>query len=124
MKNGEQTLEIPSSLVTNTLYLCGTWNFAQEYTQNTSLNAKIQFKYQAKNVYFVASAGTAVKVKVTRDGGQPLGALRGKDVDVDGYVTIQANRLYTLIQDASYDTHALEMEIQGTGLQAYTFTFG
>jgi hypothetical protein len=121
---GEQTFTMPVTIAANHLYLGGTLYLNSEYAQTNSAEAKIIYKYQAKNVYFVASAGKPVKIKVTRDGGKPLGAGRGEDVDADGFTTIQADRLYKLIQDSDYGVHTLEIIIQGAGLKAYTFTFG
>ena len=43
----------------------------------------------------------------------------------DGTIIIQTNRLYHLIQESDYEgEHVLEIDIQGTGLKAFTFTFG
>ncbi|HEY4516431.1 MAG TPA: redoxin family protein [Candidatus Paceibacterota bacterium] len=123
-KVGEQTLTLPSALRANTLYLGGVWSMSEEYAMNTAAGAKIRFVYKAKNVYFVAAASGAVKITITRDGGQPLGSARGADVGVGGEVEIEANRLYHLIGDSAYGIHTLEIEIQAPGLQAYTFTFG
>lgn len=121
---GEQTLTIPAQLKVNTLYLGGVWDFTKEYAANKASGAKIEFLYKAKNVYLVAAADAAVKIKITRDGGQPLGSARGADVDASGEATIKANRLYQLVGDSAYGVHTLEIEIESPGLQAYTFTFG
>jgi len=123
---GDQTLMLPSQPAANTLYLGGTWTFAQEYAQNKTAGAKIEFLYKAKNVYFVAAAlaGGAVKIKITRDGGQSLGTARGADVDANSEATIRADRLYQLVGDSAYGVHVLEIEIENPGLQAFTFTFG
>jgi cytochrome c biogenesis protein CcdA/thiol-disulfide isomerase/thioredoxin len=121
---GLQGFTIPATLSPNVLYLGGMWLFNNEYAQNNSPNAQIHFKYQAKDVYFVASANSPVKIKVTRDGGKPLGMARGGDIDENGFVTIQEDRLYKLIQDTEYGAHTLEIMIEGTGMKAYTFTFG
>ncbi len=123
-KQGMQTLTLPATQNANMLYLGGAWNFSAEYATNVAAGAKIQFLYKAKNVYFVAAASNAVKIKITRDGGQPLGNARGKDVDANGEATISADTLYELIGDSAYGVHILEIEVEGTGLQAYTFTFG
>lgn len=124
-QDGTQTLSIPSALSPNTLYLGGTWNFVGQYAQNTSAGAQIRFLYNAKNVYFVAApASGSVKIKVTHDGGQSLGAAAGSDVSASGEVTIDSNRLYQLVGDSSYGVHTLEIEVESAGLQAYTFTFG
>lgn len=123
-KIGQQVLEMTNSRYPNALYLSGTWNFAQEYASTVRAGARIAYIYKAKNVYFVASADTPVKIKVTRDGGQPLGAARGADVDANGEAVISTSRLYHLIGDSDYGVHTLEIEIESPGLQAYTFTFG
>lgn len=121
---GIQTLEIPEALLANVFYLGGVWNFEYEYMSNESRGAQLQFIYDAKDVYFVAAASAPVRIKVTRDGGKPLGAARGADVDENGFATIKEERLYKLIQDTEYGPHTLEIEVEGTGLEAYTFTFG
>jgi ubiquinone biosynthesis protein UbiJ len=105
------------------LYLDGTWNFQYEYAESVSPVTHITYNYSAKHVYMVASAKTPVKLKITIDG-QPLGANAGADVGPDGTVTVQANRLYDLIDGTSYGAHTLQIEVDGAGLDAYTFTFG
>ncbi len=121
---GSQTLTLPTTQNANTLYLDGTWNFESQFAQNTSLSAKIVYKYSAKNVYFVASSDNGVKVKILRDGKVLTGAEAGKDVAADGTLTIKENRLYTLVNGADYGEHTLQIEVEGAGLDAFTFTFG
>jgi cytochrome c biogenesis protein CcdA/thiol-disulfide isomerase/thioredoxin len=123
---GDQTLTLPQNPNVNTLYLGGAWNFSQEYATNDASGAKIEFLYKAKNVYFVAASGTGqpIKLKITRDGGQPLGASAGADVDANGIATISEDRLYQLLGDSAYGVHTLEIQVESPGLQAYTFTFG
>jgi len=125
-KTGMQSLTIPSTdLMSNVFYLGGTWQFDDEYATNQTADATIEYVYDAKNVYFVAAApDKPVKIHVTRDGGQPLGAARGADVDANGDATISEDRLYQLIGDSAYGVHTLEIHIENAGLQAYTFTFG
>jgi len=126
-QSGIQTLTLPaiSDLRANTLYLGGAWNFTPEYASNKDAGAKIEFVYKAKHVYFVA-AGTngPVKIKVTRDEGEALGAAAGKDVDGNGEATISGDRLYELVSDSEYGAHLLEIKVEAPGIQAYTFTFG
>ncbi|MBV9159197.1 MAG: thiol-disulfide isomerase, partial [Candidatus Kaiserbacteria bacterium] len=123
-REGTQTLKIPAEIQPNGLYLGGTWQFTPEYATNISAGAQIRFLYSAKNVYFVASSDKPIKIKVTRDGGQPLGDERGVDVDANDEATIHEDRLYKLIEGKAYGVHTLEIQIEGTGLDAYTFTFG
>lgn len=121
---GEQTFTLPQKTDANTLYFGGTWDLEHEYARSVSKNAKIRFLYGAKDVYFVASADTPVKLRITRDGGKPLGADRGADVSADGIVTVQEERLYKLIEGDGYGEHTIEIEVLTPGLKAYTFTFG
>ncbi len=123
-EEGRQTLTIPERLAPNAFYLGGAWNFEYEYMTNESPGAQLRFIYDAKDVYFVAAANEPVKIKITRDGGKPLGAARGADADENGFATIREERLYKLIQDTVSGPHTIEIEVQAPGLQAYTFTFG
>ena len=121
--SGSQTLILPATGKINTLYLSGTWNFTNQSAANTSKNAKIVYKYSAKNLYFVASSDAGVKISITRDG-KPLGAEKGADVSADGTLLIKENRLYKLIEGTDYSEHTIEITIEKPGLNAYTFTFG
>ncbi len=121
---GKQVFVLPQKLSPNKLYLGGEWDTMQEYIQNTVAKAQIRFLYDAKSVYFVAASDTPVRIKVTRDGGTPLGADRGADVGADGYATIREDRLYKLVEGADYGVHTIEVEVEKAGLEAYTFTFG
>jgi thiol-disulfide isomerase/thioredoxin len=109
---GEQTLTIPTTIETSKLYLGGTWNFVNEYARNTTAGATISYKYSAKNVYFVASAATPVDITIMLDGKET------------GHQTIKDNKLYTLVQGSDYGTHTLQIIINNSRLDAYTFTFG
>ncbi len=120
-----QILTIPSDVKGNGLYLGGIWKFTEESAESQG-QAAISYRYQAKHVYFVASADILIEAEVLLDG-QPLGSRAGKDVvtrDGHSYLKIQANQLYEIIADQDYGQHTLEILIPQGGLQAYTFTFG
>lgn len=112
----------PEKPVRNMLYLDGSWNIMREYAE-TNATGKIIFKYRARDVYMVAASAAPVKMRILRDG-KPVDGFRGADVGEDGFVTVQEQRLYKLVHDENVGEHVLEIEIQGAGLQAYTFTFG
>ncbi len=111
---GLQTLSLPSDFQSNELYLAGTWNFKDQYAESTSPASSIVFEYDAKNVYMVASSenpnGTPIKVY--------------EDGTLVNSLTITGNTLYTLISGSSYGAHTMKIEVDGPGLDAYTFTFG
>ena len=112
-KLGSQTLPTPAieSVSKNALYLGGTWNFTNEYAENTDVG-KIVYKYKAKNVYIVGSSAKGVNVTVILDG------VRQKTIN------IKSNMLYTLVEGNDYSEHTLELDMDSAGLQAFTFTFG
>src|SRR3989338_1857126 len=117
-ESGTQTLSIPETKLLNLLYLGGTWTIEPEFAVNAS-SAVIEFRYKAKEVYFVASSATGQRVKIYNDG-----VLQKGDGPVDGTVYIQEDRLYKLIQNERVEEHVLKIEIESSGLKAFTFTFG
>lgn len=120
---GEHSFTLPGTFSLNTFYFAGTWNTAPEYAE-TKGPAKIVYKYNSKDVYLVASADSPVKITVFRDG-KPIGNFGGADIDAKTSTgTIKENRLYKIAHDSEPGEHLLEIDIQGAGLKAYTFTFG
>ena len=122
-QGGPQSFVVPATQSANTLYLGGAWKILPEYAETAGAGNKIVYSYNAKNVYFVASSASGATVTVLLDG-KPIGAAHGSDVNPDGTATIQANRLYSLVQGASYGPHTLEIDVTSGTLDAYTFTFG
>lgn len=108
---GEQTLTIPENVVSNKLYLGGTWNMTPEYAESKSAGS-IVFSYEAKNVYIAAGSAEGIELEIYKD-----------DVFVKK-VTITDETLYQLIQDTDYGKHTLKIVIPKGGLRAFTFTFG
>ncbi len=109
------------------LFPKNAWDIQPEFAQNNSANASIVYTYTAKDVFFVAEAGTETLVEVLLDG-KPLGKEAGVDIiktsDGKSVAKIKEARLYKLIQGEKSETHKLELRIQSPGLKAFTFTFG
>jgi len=108
---GEQILSLPQNLLSNKLYLDGKWNFTSEYAENKNVS-NIVFKYEAKNVYMVASADKDLEISIYKD-----------DVFVKK-INVKDEQLYSLIEDTNYGKHTLKIQIPTAGLKAFTFTFG
>jgi thiol-disulfide isomerase/thioredoxin len=121
---GFQMLENPEAISSNVLYLVGDWEFEAEYAKNRS-PARIIFRYTAKDVYFVASAETAVKVNIILDG-KPISKSAGSDVKIGAQssLLIKDDQLYKIVEGSNYEEHTLELLIENPGLKAFTFTFG
>lgn len=121
---GEQTLTTPEKITTDTLYLDGTWDFGEEFAQNRTAQAKITFRYNAKNVFMVARADTPISLRILRDGMPIMATVSGVDV-AGGAATVRDDRLYHLVADpAGAGEHTLEIIVDSPGLQTFTFTFG
>jgi len=105
------------------LYLSGTWNFQDQYAQNTSVGAKIIYRYNSDKVFLVANAPAGATVEVLQDG-KPISAdAAGADVH-NGKITVTGSRLYNVISNPKQGDHVLELIINSPNLQAFTFTFG
>ncbi len=110
-KDGIQTLTVPQTIQKNLFYLDGTWNFSPEYAMANSVG-KIIFKYNAKNVYIVASSEKGVNVTVLKDGKK------------ESTFEVKENRLYDVIKGEDYGEHTLEINFNEPGLTIFAFTFG
>lgn len=121
-QEGKQSLTIPASVNPNTLYLGGSWDFSQEYA-TAGDGAEVEYQYQSKDVYLVASSDASVTVEVIQDGA-PLGANAGSDVSASGIVTIGESRLYKIVANPTSGLHTLHLKIHGASGHFYTFTFG
>ncbi len=120
----------------NQLTLAGTWNIEDEYAESLPTvtdgtvvgEAKVVFRYVAKDVYMVASGADPKKpiaVKVYRDG-TLVNELKVAGSDAaTGIVSVSEERLYHLIHEpAGASEHVMEFEIDSPGIRIYTFTFG
>ena len=124
--DGTQSFTLPtlSNVTPNTLYLGGTWNVQPESAATTDGNETVEYGYSANDFYIVASANSPVTVTVLQDG-TPVGSAAGADVDpTTSTVTVQADRLYKLIHNATPGAHTVELKISGPGFSAYTLDFG
>ncbi len=110
-KTGTQTLKFPPVIEKNKLYLQGTWDIQDQYAENMGY-ASIVYRYDAKNVYFVASAISPVMINISVDKLPEMS------------ITVSDNMLYTVVPGNDYREHTLEIDIPQKGLMAYTFTFG
>jgi len=122
-RKGMQSLSAPEGIKTNILYLVGDWDFDNEYAENKSNDAKIIFRYRARDVFIVTQGSTPVQATILLDG-KPLGKEKGSDVTEESTVMFSGDGLYKLVEGDAYEEHTLEIIIEDPGLQVFTFTFG
>jgi thiol-disulfide isomerase/thioredoxin len=120
--HGQKSFTLPNTISPNALYLGGTWNIDSEYAESVS-DARVIYKYNAKEVYIVADADTPVEVEIFQDG-KLVGTATGADVNTNGVVIMKESRLYKLILNPEPGEHMLELRVKSGGLRLYAFTFG
>lgn len=117
-------LEAPKEFVRDIFYLDGAWNIYQEYAENARKDARIIYRYSGDKVFMVASSPNGARVKLLQDG-EPIGDAAGADVDEEGYVYVQDELLYKLVDNPDgAGEHLLEIIVEDPALQIFTFTFG
>lgn len=120
-RNGEQTLSVPTQVLLNGLYLGGKWNFSDEYARSVK-DSNIVYRYNAKEVYIVASAESPTDIEVWQDG-KLVSSEAGSDVK-NGSVRVQESKLYRLIKNNEPGEHTLELRVKDGGVLFFAFTFG
>jgi thiol-disulfide isomerase/thioredoxin len=119
---------IPSSdLKANIIYLQGEWKNNPDNLELVGDSGKIALAYSAKSVNIVA--GGSGQAKVSEDGIESVSAdstnsTRGSDLDSEGELSIDGQRLYNIATHPKYGNHYIVLDVKGKGFQAYTFTFG
>jgi thiol-disulfide isomerase/thioredoxin len=119
---------IPSSdLKANVIYLQGEWKNNPDNLELVGDSGKIALAYSAKSVNIVA--GGSGQAKVSEDGIESVSAdstnsTRGSDLDSEGELSIDGQRLYNIASHPDYGNHYIVLDVMGKGFQAYTFTFG
>ncbi len=133
-QKGDQYFAEPNNVAPNTLFLIGQWNITDEYAETSKTvgtpqvgSDRIDYVYNAKGVYLVAGAASAIEVEVLLDSKPVEATMKGSDVyylDGKSYIKVQDEKLYRLVDDKSAGQHFLELIISKPGLQAFAFTFG
>jgi cytochrome c biogenesis protein CcdA/thiol-disulfide isomerase/thioredoxin len=124
LKAGVRSYPGVSSLVLNEFALRGTWRVTKQSATPAASGASISLRFQAAHVYLVTTSAGNVprRVRVLLDG-RPIGAGEaGTDVHAS-LVTVQGQRLYSLVSQTGDAQHDLTVEVP-PGVSAYDFTFG
>ena len=109
---------------TNQFALQGRWQINKQSATPVGAAGSIDAGFEAAHVYLVlTSAGNVPRqVRVLLDG-RPIGAAdAGADVH-SSYVTVQGQRLYSLVALPAVQRHTLIVQVP-SGVSAYDFTFG
>jgi cytochrome c biogenesis protein CcdA/thiol-disulfide isomerase/thioredoxin len=108
----------------NEFGLHGTWKVTAQSATPVSSGASITGGFQAEHLYLVmTSAGNVPRTARVLLNGHPIRAAdAGSDVH-DGLVTVQGQRLYSLVSLPGDEQDVLTVDLP-PGVSAYDFTFG
>jgi thiol-disulfide isomerase/thioredoxin len=123
----EHSYALPTKLKLNQWGLGGKWQVGAEKAVVQSPQARIDYRFHARDLHLVlgpGNTGKPIRFRVLLDGKAP-GADHGTDIDADGYGSVGAERLYQLIrQSHAVKDSSFEIEFLDPGAEAFAFTFG
>jgi cytochrome c biogenesis protein CcdA/thiol-disulfide isomerase/thioredoxin len=112
----------PGNLPTNHFAYSGHWGITNE-DATAGAGAGIDLSFDARRVYLVLGSEDRPRdIQVSLDGKPMPAKLAGADVR-NGRATIQAQRLYRLVDLPAVGTHRLSLRFDA-GIRGYAFTFG
>jgi len=115
---------LPGFLPTNNWALSGKWLIQAQRIISQEPNTKLALNFTAKHVYLVLGSAEKNPIDIAiKLNGSAIKTAGGKDVK-NGVVTVQAHRLYELVNQDKSANGLLEIEVSQQGLEAYAFTFG
>lgn len=103
---------LPEKFEPNHAYLSGEWFVDSDFSRLVSDKGKVVLPYDAKVVNIVAASPNNSTVSVLIDGNRV------------SETVVSSEDLYPLFRGDSYGKRLLEFEINGSGFELYTFTFG
>jgi thiol-disulfide isomerase/thioredoxin len=119
--------QVPDRLALNEWALSGEWTIGPESAVSRAPNARIAFRFHARDVHLVmgpADPGSAIGFRVFLDG-RPATDAHGSDVGADGTGKVDFPRMYQLVrQRGSIESRLFEIEFEAPGGEAFCFTFG
>ena len=119
-QNALGTYTAPFNLGSNQVAYSGNWNVMEEYA-NPQKGSTLQLNFESKEVFLVMrTKGNPAKVKVYLDDKLQY---FGED-NRNGVVTVDADRLYKLINLPTPGRHILRLEFEDVNAELYALTFG
>jgi hypothetical protein len=108
----------------NLIYLEGKWKNNADSLELVGNEGKILLDYSAKSINIVAGGKGQITVKELGKDNKTSNTYRGNDLDNEGKLTIDGQRLYNIGNHQNYGNRQIEIDVNGPGFMIYTFTFG
>jgi thiol-disulfide isomerase/thioredoxin len=113
-----------SNLQPNVIYLQGLWKNNPDSMELVGPDGKIILSYSSKSVNIVAGGKGEITVKEDGKNTQTNNPFKGNDLNTEGKLNIDGQRLYNIADHGDYGNHHIEINAKGSGFKLYTFTFG
>lgn len=122
-KNTKSSYTLPEEIAINHFAYGGEWTVEEERAMPEK-GGELVLGFDAQNVFLVMRKSDGEgKVKVYLDGEVIDSNFAGEDVK-NGVVTVEKDRLYSLVKLDSEGQHYLKLEFLDSGVELYAFTFG
>lgn len=115
--------DTPSDVKLHKFYMVGQWRNDPEGMHLASDDGNILLRYMAKEVNIVTEGRGMIKILID---GMPIEpVMAGTDVDpLTATLTTDVPRLYNIVNSNSSSSHELELQVDGSDFEIFTFTFG
>ena len=108
----------------NAIYLEGEWKNNADSMELIGNEGKIILDYSARSINIVAGGQGKITVMEFGKDNQTRNPYSGNDLDSDGKLIIDGQRLYNIGSHQDYGNHQIAIDVSGSGFRIYTFTFG
>ncbi len=119
--------KIPAKSFKNYVYLSGKWKYNSDNMELISDDGEMFLIFEAKKINIVAGSDNSSDVYAYLDNDKLNEKNKGEDVVFEGngsIAKVQEFKLYNVASAENYDTHVIDMIVEGKGFKIYTFTFG
>ncbi|HEU4468141.1 MAG TPA: thioredoxin family protein [Nitrososphaeraceae archaeon] len=108
----------------NAIYLEGEWKNNADSMELIGNEGKIILDYSARSINIVAGGQGKIIVMEFGKDNQTRNPYSGNDLDSEGKLIIDGQRLYNIGSHQDYGNHQIAIDVSGSGFRIYTFTFG
>ena len=120
--NQNVSYSIPNSVTLHYFYLDGTWQNLEGSMRLISDSGSIVLPYSGKEVNIVTEGEADLQIFL--DGQIIDPEVAGKDVGTEGRMHTHHPGLYNIVQTTESEQHTLEIKVNESGFEIFTFTFG
>ena len=112
----------PENIDLHKFYPTGEWKNYEDSMELISETGSIKLMYNAKEVNIVTD--NDAKLEILLDGIPLSSKYSGTDIAAGNTLHVTDAGLYNIISSESSSSHVMEINVEGTGFQIFTFTFG